>query len=85
MAAEGKNQHSITLGELCQAIEAGRVPYTISNGHYVVRAADVRHLRRFGLGASLGQIDLALPLATAGDMPAGLLDGLDSDHLDFSA
>lgn len=77
MAAEAKYQYRVTLAELCQAIAEGRLPYTVSDGHYEVRAADVRRLRRPGRGR------LALPSAT--DIPTELLDCPEMGQLDCSA
>jgi hypothetical protein len=77
MAAEGKYEQQMTLAELCQAIEEGRVPYTIGDGHYQVRAADLRRMR------SLGRARLALPEPLA--IPTELLDCPDVGQLHFSA
>jgi hypothetical protein len=46
MVAEGKHQRQLTLAELCQAIADGKIPYTMSDGHYELHAADVRRLTR---------------------------------------
>ena len=77
MAAEGKYQQQMTLAELCQAIEEGRVPYTIGDGHYQVRASDLRRMR------NLGRFRLALPVPP--EIPAELLDSPDMGQLHFSA
>lgn len=70
MAAEGKAERQMTYAELCQAIEEGRLSYTIRDGHYEVRAADVRRPR------------LALPDLT--DIPAQLLGLPELGQPDFS-
>ena len=82
MAAEGKYEHrdQMTLAELCQAIEEGRLPYAISDGHYEVRAADLRRLRTLGRGR--GSLRFALP--ERDEIPAELLDCPDMSQLDFS-
>lgn len=36
----------LTLADLCAAIAAGRVPYTVRDGRCELRAADVRRVRR---------------------------------------
>ncbi len=79
MAAEGKykRERRMTLAELCQAIEEGGLPYSIRDGHYEVRAADVRRLR------SLDRTRFALPSLT--DIPTELLGGLDQGQLHYSA
>ena len=77
MAAEGKYESRMTLAELCWAIEEGHLPSTVSDGHYEVRAADLRRLR------TLGRLHVALP--DLDEVPAELLDCPDMSHLDFSA
>lgn len=78
MAAEGKyeREHQMTYADLCRAIEDGRLPFTIRDGHYEVRTSDVRRLR------SMDRNCFALPDPTA--IPAGLLDGLDQGQLNYS-
>ncbi|HEX6800738.1 MAG TPA: hypothetical protein VF116_23700 [Ktedonobacterales bacterium] len=79
MAAEGKYESQMTLAELSQAIEEGRLPYSICDGHYEVRAADVRRLHRPGRGS------LRFALPDPAEIPAELLDCPDMGQLDFSA
>lgn len=77
MAAEGKCERQMTYGELCRAIEEGRLPYTIRDGHYELRASDARRLE------GLGHTCPALPHPT--EIPVELLDGLDHGQLHYSA
>lgn len=39
------SQPTMTWGELCAALEAGRLPATVADGEYVVRAGALRRLR----------------------------------------
>lgn len=80
MAAKGKYEPQMTLAELCQAIEERRLPYTISDGHYEVRATD---LRRLGRLRQPSRTHFALP--DLDEIPAELLDCPEMGHLDFSA
>lgn len=77
MAAEGKYEQQMTLAELCQAIEERRLPYTLRDGHYEVRAVDLRRQR------SRSRSRLALP--DLDEIPAELLDCPDLGQLGFSA
>lgn len=74
MATDGKYEHQMTYAELCLAIEEGRLPYTLDEGDYAVRAADLRRLRP--------HLHSALPAAL--DIPVELLDQPDAGQLDFS-
>ncbi|MFI5273333.1 MAG: hypothetical protein ACHQ4H_09920 [Ktedonobacterales bacterium] len=74
MATDTRYDYQMTLADLCQAIEDGRLRATISDGQYEVKASDVRRLRR---------ARLALPHIAA--VPLDLLGAQPAERLDFSA
>jgi len=39
-------QGPVTLGELCEAITSGRVSAVVRDGHYEVKAIEIRGMRR---------------------------------------
>jgi hypothetical protein len=41
---EKREQPALTVADLCQAIEARRVPFTVQNGIYLLKRADVLRL-----------------------------------------
>lgn len=44
MAEDARDEASLTLAELCQAISEGRVGYTVRDGCYQVKRTDARRL-----------------------------------------
>lgn len=44
MAEDTRSDSNMTLAELCQAIAAGRVGYTLRDGCYQVKCTDARRL-----------------------------------------
>lgn len=54
----------ITMGELCEAIMSGRVQANVRDGHYEVKAVEVRGMRRSAdaLLRSLEHLRPQLPL-----------------------
>lgn len=40
-----RQEQTLTVADLCRAIEAGLVPTTIQDGAYVVKRGDLRRLR----------------------------------------
>lgn len=65
MAEDARNEASLTLAELCQAIAEGRVGYTVRDGCYQVKRTDARRLA----------LDLDLPPLDFSMRP-GLFDAL---------
>lgn len=80
MAAEGKTSPNITLADVCQAIADGRVPCTISGGHYEVRAADLRRIFR-----PEPDLRASRRVRPTSGIPASLLDSPRTGQLDIGA
>lgn len=61
-------QEPVTMGELCEAIMNGRVVAVVRDGHYEVKAVDVRGMRRSAesLMATLERLRPRLPLNASG-------------------
>ena len=45
MAADTRKQQHLTMAEVCQAIEAGQVQYSVKDGHYQVTRGELSRLR----------------------------------------
>ena len=65
MASDTRKQQHLTMADLCQAIAAGQVQYSVKDGHYQVTRGELRRLR-----AVREHEEIPLELLHAGDTSA---------------